>query len=202
MEDSERKTLKEMKDERHKKTTMDWKWGGIRASQTGTEWKRGRETKIISERVGERRRNHDERRREEKEIIIPLSTYDVRHWLVEWPGGQPSLGAISNRMTDGKNIVQWRPKEFRQGDNVAAPLWPSHGLIFFLTAGQDPKWVGLCYPHMTEVLIYFNEIWSQGDRIHVLILGSHMTVVLVCCNEPGSQGNHTCSVWVPKWHKC
>lgn len=105
-------------------------------------------------------------------------------------------------MTDGKNIVQSGPKEFGQGDSVAAPLWPTQGLIF-KTAGQDPKWVGLCYPHMTEVLICFNEPWSQGDRIHVLILGSHMTGVPVCRNELAPRvRDYIYSVWVSTLHEC
>lgn len=79
-------------------------------------------------------------------------------------------------------------KEFGQLEVVLLLPYGQVRVSFFETAGQDPKWAGLCYPHMTEVLICFNEPWSQGDRIYVLILGSHMTGVLVCCNEPSSQG--------------
>lgn len=90
-------------------------------------------------------------------------------------------------MTDGENIVQKRQKEFGQGNGDAGPLWPTQGLIFKL---QVKTQTGLDSVILTwqEALICFNEPWSQGDRIHVLVFGSNMTGVLVCRNEPGSQG--------------
>lgn len=112
---------------------------GKKESEAGTEWER----EIIKE--GEcGKDNHDERRQRKTEIIIPLSTYSVRCWLVEWPLGQPSLGAISNRMTDGENIVQRRPKEFGWWDGVPAHLWTTLSLISE-TAGQDQKCFWVCY---------------------------------------------------------
>lgn len=47
------------------------------------------------------------------------------------------------------------------------------GLSFFKL--QVPNWVGLT---RQEVLICFNEPWSQGDRIHVLNFGTHVVISL------------------------
>lgn len=40
----------------------------------------------------------------------------------------------------------------------------------------------LC-PHMTQVLLYFNETGSQGERLHLLSLGPHTTGKLIGFNE-------------------
>ena len=41
----------------------------------------------------------------------------------------------------------------------------------------------LLSPYMTQVLLYFNETGSQGERLHLLSLGPHTTGELICFNE-------------------
>lgn len=51
----------------------------------------------------------------------------------------------------------------------------------------------LC-PYMTQVLSYFNETGSQGERLHLHSLGPNATGELICFNESepgGATGTHS-----------